>query len=110
MWDVGLVLAVYGSEAPGRIPLKKDEACPGVKGYEQALWKYYLLDVFHPLSSLEVRNTPQDLKLYKQLEHKINKTREIPLPPADIPQEPWLPPRKNQLIILIKPLVTQKIG
>ena len=32
VWDVGLALAVvYGSEAPGPIPLKKDEACPRVK-------------------------------------------------------------------------------
>ena len=73
------------------------------RGYEQALWKYYLLDVFHPLNSLEVKNTPQDLKLYKQLEGKIIKKREKPLPPADIPPGTMIATQK-------KPLVTQKIG
>ena len=55
------------------------------RGYEHALWKYYLLDVFHPLNSLEIKNTPQDLKLYKQLKGKIITKKEKPLPPADIP-------------------------
>ena len=58
VWDVGLALAVYMVQKPlVQFPWRKMKPVQEWN-MNKALWKYYLLDVFNPLISLEVRNTP----------------------------------------------------